>query len=277
MPVNIPTLSVAPSTIVARLAAGDLLDQAPIAVRSLMFDGVPITPATIAAGDLVIIQDLDDSLTLKTVTTQSIADLIGAGDVQGPAVATDDAITRYDGTTGKLIKDSVNSTINNNSHFRLLGVNAAIDMVERNTGPSFQAGRGHWWVRDDVPSVACFTDDVGNDFDLITNFATVNAALVTPDADILVNSALGDFNFIVGGDTNANLLNCDAGLDAVGIGAAPVSGSILTLNTTTSPLEFIESVFNAGLTTPAGTIAGYIAIEIGGNVLYVNAYSVIPS
>lgn len=36
----------------------------------------------------------------------------GAGDVIGPASATDDAIVRYDGTTGKLVKDSVVTVAN---------------------------------------------------------------------------------------------------------------------------------------------------------------------
>ncbi len=66
-------------------------------------------------------------------------------------------------------------------------------------------------------------------------------------------------------------------LTAAAIGTAVVPGSILTLNTTTNPLEFIESVFNAGLTVPAGTISGFLRIEIGGNILFINAYSVIPS
>jgi hypothetical protein len=108
MPVLIPTLSVAPSTIVARLASGDLADQTPTAVRSLMFNGVPITPATVAGGDLVLIQDLDDSLILKTVTAQSIADLASSvGDVIGPAGATNEALARYDTGTGKLLQNSL--------------------------------------------------------------------------------------------------------------------------------------------------------------------------
>jgi hypothetical protein len=111
----------------------------------------------------------------------------------------------------------------------------------------------------------------------ITDSVNVLAALASPGADVLINSILGDFNFIVGGDINANLLMVDAGLDAVGIGTAAVTGSILTVNTTTSPLEFIESVFNAGLTVPAGTISGYLRVEIGGNILFINAYSVVPS
>jgi hypothetical protein len=108
MPVDIPTLNVAPSTIVARLAAGDLLDQTPVAVRALMFNGVPLAAATVAPGDLVLIQDLDDSLILKAVTAQSIADLnVTSGDVVGPGGATDEALARYDTGTGKLIQDSL--------------------------------------------------------------------------------------------------------------------------------------------------------------------------
>ena len=106
MPVEQPTLSVAPSTIVCRLASGDLGDQTPIAVRSLMFDGVLITAVAVAADDKVLIQDTDDSDILKTVTVQSILDL-GGGDVIGPAGATDDALARYDTATGKLIQNSL--------------------------------------------------------------------------------------------------------------------------------------------------------------------------
>jgi len=108
-------------------------------------------------------------------------------------------------------------------------------------------------------------------------FTPVNAALVTPTANILVNSALGDFDFIVGGDTVANLLMVDAGLDAVGIGVAAVSGSILTLNTLTSPLEFITSVFNAALTTPPTQTTGYITVEIGGSVCHIPCFDAIPT
>ncbi len=107
MPVEEPTLDVAPSTIVCRLASGNLLDATPAAVVDLLFTGLALPVAVIAADDKVLIQDTDDSDTLKTVTTQSIADLIGAGDVQGPAVAVNDALCRFDLTTGKLIQNSV--------------------------------------------------------------------------------------------------------------------------------------------------------------------------
>ncbi len=259
------TLSVAPSRFVARLSAGDLNDITPSAAQSLMFDGVFISTAVLAGDDKVLIQDTDDSDILKTVTAQSIAELIGAGDVQGPAVAVDEALCRFDLTTGKLIQNSLILVDDAGAMTGLTGVDVTGDItVSGNVD-----GR-------DLSVDGAKLDLIADNAD-VTAFTNVNAALVTPDADILVNSALGDFNFVVGGDTNANLLMVDAGLDAVGIGAAAVTGSILTLNTTTSPLEFIESVFNAGLTVPAGTISGFLRVEIGGNILFINAYSVIPS
>ena len=277
MPVIPPTLSVAPSTIVGRLASGDLLDMSPLQAANLILGGTALPAAVIAAGDLVLIQDLDDSLALKTVTTQSIADLIGAGDVQGPAVATDEALARFNLTTGKLIQNGVVLVTDAGA---MTGV-TSLTMAGALTGITTLDLTGNLTTTGlidtrDVAADGGVLDGIEPGAD-ITDFTNVNAALVTPDADILVNSALGDFNFIVGGDTNANLLMLDAGLDAVGIGAAAVAGSILTVNTTTSPLEFIESVFNAGLTVPAGTISGFLRVEIGGNILFINAYSVIPS
>ena len=277
MPVIPPTLSVAPSTIVGRLASGDLLDMSPLQAANLILGGTALPAAVIAAGDLVLIQDLDDSLALKTVTTQSIADLIGAGDVQGPAVATDEALARFNLATGKLIQNGVVLVTDAGA---MTGV-TSLTMAGALTGITTLDLTGNLTTTGlidtrDVAADGGVLDGIEPGAD-ITDFTNVNAALVTPSADILVNSALGDFNFIVGGDTNANLLMLDAGLDAVGIGAAAVAGSILTVNTTTSPLEFIESVFNAGLTVPAGTISGFLRVEIGGNILFINAYSVIPS
>lgn len=250
------TLTIQNKNMPGRSDAGTLDSLSPAQIYDLLFENETLTPkATPLASDLVLIQDLADGRKLKTVTTQSIADLIGAGDVQGPAAAADNALARFDLLTGKLIQNSVAILTDAGalSGLTSLGMGGALTGVTTLTMSGALTGATTF------------------------EFAPVNAALVTPTANILINSALGDFDLIVGGDTNANLLMVDAGLDAVGIGAAAVSGSILTLNTTTSPIEFIESVFNAGLTTPAGTIAGYLRVEIGGNVLYINAYSVIPS
>ncbi len=46
----------------------------------------------------------------------------GAGDVQGPASATDNAITRFDGATGKIIQNSI-ATIDDNGVAQFAGIN----------------------------------------------------------------------------------------------------------------------------------------------------------
>lgn len=49
----------------------------------------------------------DPTGTAATVPYASVPGLIGAGNVNGPASATDNAIARFDGVTGKLIQNSL--------------------------------------------------------------------------------------------------------------------------------------------------------------------------
>jgi hypothetical protein len=62
------TLSVAPSTIVCRLAAGDLLDATPLQAAGLILSGTALTAVTVAGADKVLIQDDSASDALRTVT-----------------------------------------------------------------------------------------------------------------------------------------------------------------------------------------------------------------
>lgn len=64
-----------------------------------------------ASGDLLAIVDVSDTTDAASGTTKKIAisNLIGSpgvGDVVGPGSSTDNAVTRFDGTTGKLIQNS---------------------------------------------------------------------------------------------------------------------------------------------------------------------------
>ena len=56
-----------------------LSESQPEDVAEDIFSGAPLTTATVAGTDKVLIQDTDDSDSLKTVTAQSIADLSGGG------------------------------------------------------------------------------------------------------------------------------------------------------------------------------------------------------
>lgn len=59
-------------------AAADVTDETNVIAA---LDGATITTATVATGDKVLLQDVDDSDNLKTVTAQAIADL-GSGNTQ---------------------------------------------------------------------------------------------------------------------------------------------------------------------------------------------------
>lgn len=96
-------------------ALADVTDEANV---TSSLSGATLTAATVTGSDKVLIQDADDSDNLKTATAQSIADL--AGDVVGPASATDEALVRYDGTTGKLVQDSA-VTINDSGDMVVAG------------------------------------------------------------------------------------------------------------------------------------------------------------
>ena len=61
-----------------------------------------LTKATLTAGSNVTITNGDGAITIAASGGGG-----GGGDVVGPASATDNAIARYDGTTGKLLQDSV--------------------------------------------------------------------------------------------------------------------------------------------------------------------------
>ncbi|NRA38972.1 MAG: hypothetical protein HRU15_12580, partial [Planctomycetes bacterium] len=76
-------------------------DVALTADPSIIGNRVEVTAAT---GDMILITDASDSNLLKKVDA---VDFIGiSGDVDGPASATDNAIARFDLTTGKIIQGS---------------------------------------------------------------------------------------------------------------------------------------------------------------------------
>lgn len=197
-----------------------------------------ISTLEILQGNIPVRLDTGDLLSATPAQLNAIL-----GVVVGPASSTDNALIRFDTATGLLAQDSL---IIVDDAGAMSGVTSLVMAGALTGATTFE-------------------------------FTPVNAALVTPTANILVNSALGDFDFIVGGDTVANLLMVDAGLDAVGIGVAAVAGSILTINTTTSTLEFIVSTFDNTLITPPTVTTGYLSIEIGGNACFIPCYTAIPT
>jgi hypothetical protein len=62
--------------------------------------------ASIAADDEILIYDTSATALRKMTRSNFVSGLAGSGDVVGPSSSTDNAIARYDGTTGKIIQSS---------------------------------------------------------------------------------------------------------------------------------------------------------------------------
>ena len=78
----------------------------------------------------------------------------GTGDVDGPANATDNALARFDGTSGKVIQNSGVVLLDDN---HMIG-SAAISMPQRADALPLVPGQGQFWVADESSGRPMFTD-----------------------------------------------------------------------------------------------------------------------
>jgi len=79
-----------------------------------------LSKATITAGSNVTITNGNGTITIASTAS-------GSGDVVGPASATDNAIVRFDGTTGKLVQDSAVTIADDGT--TVISVNSATDAL----------------------------------------------------------------------------------------------------------------------------------------------------
>lgn len=101
----------APSPVPPKVKAG--LDES--AVNVLIESGIvieladlaTINAATVPAGEVAFFLDESSNSLYRRLGASAATLLSGLGDVVGPALSTNDALVRYDGTTGKLVQDSV--------------------------------------------------------------------------------------------------------------------------------------------------------------------------
>jgi len=89
----------------------------------------------------------------------------GGGDVVGPASATDNAVARFDTTTGKLLQNS-SLYVDDVGTSLLLGSGAAHALAEVASVSPPGAGFGKYWVKNDIPSAPTFTNDTGGNIPL---------------------------------------------------------------------------------------------------------------
>lgn len=136
------------------------------------------------------------------VTHRLLVDLpTGSGDVVGPAGATDNAVARFDSTTGKLIQNSgvIIDDSNNITGVASLTASATITALTgvingaaaSNRDVQYQtSGTQRWIVRTD--NTAESGSNVGSDFKIVRH----NDAGVAQDAPILITRSTGRVGFV---------------------------------------------------------------------------------
>lgn len=125
----------------------------------------------------------------------------GSGDVVGPASATDNAIARYDGTTGKLLQNSA-TTIDDNGNL----TNAGPVTIDGDTDAVQLLVQGN---ATQTALLAVFEDSGGND-----------QVTVTGAGGLHVNEAGNDADSHVEGDNDATLTYWDAGNNRLAVGTS---------------------------------------------------------
>jgi hypothetical protein len=114
--------------------------------------GVDLQLKTIKAGTGITITNNTDDITLTSTAT-------GTGDVVGPSSATDNAITRFDNTTGKLVQNSLATVDDNGSVNIPTGQTYKINNVALSASNVGAAASSHTHAQSDVTNL---TTDLGN-------------------------------------------------------------------------------------------------------------------
>lgn len=218
--------------------------------RSAVAAKVPTT------GDLdlgeIAINTFDGKMYIKKDNgTQSIVQIgAGAGDVVGPASATDNAIARYDGTTGKLIQ---NSTVTINDDGTIGGVNG-IELDTTPTNAPTAIGSIAWDTGDGTPYVILDTDvslQLGQE-----NVAKVyngSGATITKGKVVAVNGAQGQRPSVVLADSDSEALSAPT----LGITAEDIANGAEGFVCTFGLLRGIDtSAFTAGQPIYLSSTAG---------------------
>ena len=206
--------------------------------RSAVAAKVPLT-TDLALGELAI-NTYDGKLYLKKDDgTEAIVTVnaggAGSGDVVGPGSSTDNAITRFDGATGKLIQNST-ATLDDSGVVSVSGAN----------------------ISGLTASSAVATDGFSN-LVSVANTGTGDNVLAT--SPTLITPALGTPSALVG----TNISGTASGL-SIGGNAATVTDGVYTTDTSTVTNTMLAgSIANAKLVNSAITINGSVT-ALGGSV-----------
>lgn len=174
----------------------------------------------------------------------------GSGDVVGPASSTDNAITRFDGTTGKLVQNST-ATIDDNGNFG--NVNAiAFDTTPATTPTA--VGAMFWDSGDGTPSVILDADvtlQLGQEN--IVKVYNGSGATITNGSVVAVSGAQGQRPSVVLADADSEPLSAAT----LGIATEDIANGAEGFVTTFGLIRGINtSAFTAGAPIYLSSTAG---------------------
>jgi hypothetical protein len=184
----------------------------------------------------------------------------GTGDVVGPGSSTDNAITRFDSTTGKLLQNS-SATLNDSGSITTAGDLVLTEKADHTETPA--AGAGYLWVKNTAPSSLIFTDDTGADTTLGSGSGDVSKVGTPVDSQIGVWTGDGTIE----GDT---ALTFDTSTDTLAVGASGniAFGAVVVLadSAGTTTLQNIDAADATTVSTLEGALnhdnlAGFVANE----------------
>ena len=137
---------------------------------------------------------------LKTGVADTAWTELEEGDLDGPASATDNAITRFDGTTGKLVQDSTNLTAADTGEITSQSLTAGRALV---SGASKEI-QSSAVTATELGYVSGVTSAIQTQLDSkVTNPMTTNGDLITQAAGVPARIAIGGANTVLGSNGSA--------------------------------------------------------------------------
>ena len=156
------------------------------------------------------------------ITGGSITGVTGLGDVTGPASATDNAITRFDGTTGKLIQNSV-VTVSDTGGIAGATTITDINYVDFNTAYATTLATGQMgWNGNDTLGLGMSGGNIVQEIGLQTFIYGKATATITKGQLIKKTGANGSSSVITFAPTTANMTNSS---DIIGIAAENIANN----------------------------------------------------
>lgn len=170
----------------------------------------------------------------------------GTGDVVGPGSSTDEAVARYDGTTGKLLQDS-NVTVNNNGRV-FINPSADSDAL---------------WIKQHASQTI---DPI-----IITDSDENDQIRFLANGGAVFNEEGNDVDFRIETDTNANAFFVDGGNNNVGIGTGTPDASAMVDIVSTAKGLGLPSMTTAQRTAIGSPRDGLIVYDSDLDLVYVRA------